>query len=280
MIHRSQHGLSLRLTGPLALIGRIAAVAGNTVREAGRARLFLGLCGAAVLLLCFSIVLSDLALVDQKARLVTSFGLAVVPLVCLATATLLGGVLLHKEIDKKTLYAILPKPVRRSEFLLGKYVGLLVVLAVELAVLGGCWWGVLHLRGGAMTAALARTLGLAAVEIALVTAVAMFFSALTRPVLAGLFTIGVVVVGRTNYIIGELLAATKGVFVEVPAMRALGKALVAVVPDLSTFAVADAVLQGWAVPWAYFVAATGYGVAWSTVFLVGAVLLFERRDFT
>lgn len=276
----TQGGLKLQIGGPAAVLGRLAAIVGNTLREAGRAKLFYGLVGAAVMLLAFSIVLSDLALVEQKARLVQSFGLAVIPLMCVGTAILMGALLLHKEIDKKTLYAILPKPVRRSEFVIGKLLGLAALLLAELAVLTLCWWAVLALRGGELTAAILRGLGLQYVELLLVTSVAMFFSALSRPVLSGVLTTGVFIAGRVTYVINDLLSATKGVFAEVPAMRTLGKTLVAVVPDLGTFAVADQILQGWDVPWAYVTAATLYGLSWTALFTAGAVLLFERRDFT
>lgn len=276
----TQHGLKLQIGGPAAILGRLAAISGNTIREAGRAKLFYGLLGGAILLLGFSVVLSDLALVDQKARLVQSFGMAVIPLMCVGTAILLGAVLLHKEIDKKTLYAILPKPVRRSEFIIGKLLGLAALLLAEMAILTLCWWAVLALRGGALTAPMLRGMGLQYIELLLITSVALFFSALSRPVLSGVLTCGVFLAGRVTYVINDLLSGTKGVFAEVPAMRALGKLLVAAVPDLGTFSVSDQILQGWDVPWAYVSAATLYGLSWATVFAVGAVLLFERRDFT
>lgn len=274
----THEGLHLRIGGTLAALRRIGAVAGNTLREAGRNRLFYGLVAAAVLLLVFSVVLSDLALVDQKARLVQDFGLLVIPLLCVATAILLGALLLYKEIDRKTLYAILPKPVRRSEFVLGKFVGLCALLLGELAVLSACWFAVLALRGGQVTQAIVLALLLHYVEMVLVTAVALFFSSLSRPVLAGVLTGGVFLIGRISYVLTDLLAATKGVFVEVPAMRAIGRTLVAVVPDLSTFNVADELLLGWQVGGDYMVAALGYGASWTAVFLVAALLLFERRD--
>lgn len=278
--HTTASGLQLRTSGLDALLGRLGAVVGNTVREAGRAKLFYGLVGVAIMLLGFSLVLSDLALVDQKARLVQSFGMAVVPLVCVGTAILMGALLLHKEIDKKTLYAILPKPIRRAEFIAGKLLGLCLLLFLELTVLALCWWAVLALRGGQMTPAIVRALGLHMIELVLVTSVAVFFSALSRPVLSGLFTAGVFLVGRVTYVITDLLSARKGMFVEVPAMRTLGKVLVAAVPDLSTFTVSDQVLQGWDVPWEYFWSAACYGLTWALAFAIGAALLFERRDFT
>jgi hypothetical protein len=80
------------------------------------------------------------------------------------------------------------------------------------------------------------------------------------------------------YVIAELLGAQKGVFVEVPLMHALGRFLLAVVPDLSTFNVADELLLGWPIPPAYLGSAIAYGLSWTAVFVVLALLLFERRD--
>lgn len=272
--------LALRIGGPVRSLARIAAVAGNTLREAGRNRLFYGLLGAAVLLLVFSFVLSDLALLDQKARLVQDFGLFTIPLLCVVTAILLGVSLMYKEIERKTLYGILPKPVRRSEFLLGKFAGLCVLLLGQLVLLTVVWSAVLVLRGGQFTPQLAQALALQYLEIVLITAVALFFSALSSPVLSGVLTAGVFLVGRVAYVIGELLGAQKGVFVEVPVMRALGRFLLAVVPDLSTFNVADELLLGWQIPQEYLASAVAYGLSWTALFVVLALLLFERRDLT
>jgi Cu-processing system permease protein len=270
--------LSLHIQGVGPAVLRIGAVAGNTLREAMRARLFYGILAAAFALILGSLLLSDLALVDQKARLVQDFGLFFIPILCVATAVLMGSVLLFKEIDRKTLYAILPKPIRRSEFLLGKFAGLCALLLLELTVLGLAWLGVLTLREGQITPALFAALGLHFVELVVVTAVALFFSALSSPILAGVFTIGVFVTGRVSYIISELLAWNKGVFVEVPAMRAIGKTLVKIVPDLSTFSTADELLLGQQISTEYILAAVQYGGAWTALFLVLAIVVFERRD--
>lgn len=274
----SHEKLTLHTDGLWAALARIVAVAGNTLREAGRNRLFFGLLGVTVILLVFSVLLSDLALNDQKVRILIDFGLATIPLVTVATAILLGAVLLYKEIDRKTLYAILPKPIRRTEFLLGKFAGLAVLLAAQMLLLGVCWWGVLALRGGSMTLALVQALSLSYLEVLLVTSVALFFSALSRPVLSGVLTVGVFLVGRITYVINDLMQATKGVFAEVPAMRMLGRVLVAVIPDLSTFNVSDELQAGVVLPPEYFAQAAVYGVSWMAFFVVLSLLVFERRD--
>ncbi len=279
--HKTRYaGVTLQVTGPRASLNRISAVMGNTLREAGRTRLFYGVLGVAVLLLLGSVVLSDLALVDQQARLVQDFGLFTIPLITVLTGVILGVALLQKEIEKKTLYAILPKPVRRSEFLLGKYFGLCTLLLLEMAALSLCWFAVLTLRGGAVTGPILSALLLSYVEVMLVTAIATFFSALSSPMLSGLLTLGMFAIGRIAYVVIDLMSATKGVFAEVPAMRALGRVIVAVVPDLSAFNVSDELLLGWDVPPEYVLQAMGYGLSYAAIFLVLGLLVFERRDLT
>jgi len=278
---KSTHlGIELRTEGASSVVRRIAAVTHNTLREAGRHHIFYGLVVVALGLLLLSVFLSDLALVDQKARLVQDFGLFTIPFVGVLTAIVMGVVLLHKEIADKTIYAILPKPIRRSEFLIGKFLGLCLLLLIELIVLSLCWFIVLSFRGGEISQAIIAALALSYVEIVLVTAIATFFSAMSSPAVSGVLTFGLFVTGRIAYILTDLMTSTKGVFVEVPAMRFLGRVLVAVVPDLSTFNVADDVLQGWQVSGDYMFAAVGYGLSYAAVFLILGLIVFERRDFT
>ncbi len=278
---KSTHlGIELRIEGAGAVIRRVVAVMHNTLREAGRHRIFYGLVAIAVALLLLSMLLSDLALVDQKARLVQDFGLFTIPFVGVLTAIVMGVVLLQKEIADKTIYAILPKPIRRSEFLIGKFLGLCILLGIELLVLALCWFVVLSFRGGQISQPIVAALVLSYIEIVLVTAIATFFSAMSSPAVSGVLTFGLFVTGRISYVITDLMTHTKGVFVEVPAMRWLGRVLVAVVPDLSTFNVADDVLLGWQVSGDYLLAAVGYGLSYAAVFLILGMLVFERRDFT
>ncbi|HAN32469.1 MAG TPA: hypothetical protein DCQ06_12810 [Myxococcales bacterium] len=273
-------GIELKVHGPRASLGRVSAVMSNTLRETGRTRAFYGVLIVAMLLLFGSVILSDLALVNQKARLVQDFGLFTIPLVTILTGVLLGVVLLQKEIEKKTLYAILPKPIRRGEFLLGKYLGLCTLLLLEMLVLALCWFAVLALRGGEISAPIFSALLLSYVEVMLITAIATFFSSLSSPLLSGILTLGMFIIGRISYIIVDLMNASKGVFAEVAAMRWLGRGIMVVVPDLSAFNISDELLLGWPVTPEYLLHSIGYGLSYSAIFLVLGLLVFERRDLT
>lgn len=120
---------------------RMIAVAVNTFREAVRDRVLNGMLGIALAVLIFSLALSELAL-DQQQRIVLDIGLASISLFSVVMAVFLGSSLLYKEIDRKTLYVILPKPIRRHEFLLGKYFGIALTVFVFVAIMGAVQFGV------------------------------------------------------------------------------------------------------------------------------------------
>ena len=114
---------------------RMLAVAVNTFREAVRDRVLHGVLGLALALLLFTLALAELAL-DQQKRVVLDIGLSSISLFSVIMSVFLGSSLLYKEIERKTLYVILPKPIRRHEFLLGKYFGIVLTVTVFVAIMG------------------------------------------------------------------------------------------------------------------------------------------------
>lgn len=114
---------------------RIWAIAINTFREAVRDKVLYGVLGFASAVLLFTLALAELSL-NQERRIVFDLGLASISLFSVVIAIFLGSSLLYKEIERKTLYVILPKPIRRHEFLLGKYLGIAVTAAVFIAIMG------------------------------------------------------------------------------------------------------------------------------------------------
>lgn len=144
------------------MAGRIWAIAINTFREAVRDRVLYGVLGFAIALLLFTLALAELSL-NQQARIVHDLGLASISLFSVVIAVFLGSSLLYKEIDRKTLYVILPKPIRRHEFLVGKYFGITITAAVFVAMMGALQLWVVSVQAGASKPLLIATpLGLGA----------------------------------------------------------------------------------------------------------------------
>ncbi|HEY2734436.1 MAG TPA: ABC transporter permease subunit [Polyangiales bacterium] len=142
---------------------RVLAVAVNTFREAVRDRVLNGMLGVALFVLVFSLALAEVSL-DQQRRIVLDIGLASISLFSVVMAVFLGSSLLYKEIERKTLYVILPKPIRRHEFLLGKYFGIVITVFVFVAIMGTVQLLVSTLQAGAAHGAFfAALLGLPSV---------------------------------------------------------------------------------------------------------------------
>lgn len=258
---------------------RIAAIARNTFIEAARNRAFLGLGIAAVGLVASSMAISGLAIADQMARVLMDFGLFAISVLEVVIAVTMGVILVFKEVDRKTFYVVLTKPIRRSEVLAGKFFGLVAVLAIALVVMAIAWVGSLLLRDVPLRPDMAQALVLAWMQAVLVTSVALFFSSFASPILSGVFTLGVYLVGTTLYVLEDLLTLTKGLLASNEAARAVAKTAVAVLPDLSVFNVGKELILGIPIGWDYVAAAGAYCLGWCFLFWGLASLIFERRDF-
>ena len=259
--------------------GRVGAIAHNTMREALRNRAFIALSVSAVAFIVFSMILSELAVVGQGSRVILNFGFFAISLFVSVTAIVMGAVLLYKEVDKKTIYTIISKPVPRYEFILGKYLGLMGILAIELVALACVWFLVIKSDGGEISGAHVVGMCLILFEAMIVTGLAVMFSAMTNPALTALFTTGLFAIGRVHYVVQEMLHAKEGVFVDQPWSRPIGEMVVGVVPDLGVFNVSQQVMLGLDIGSSYLGQSFVYALGYVAIFLCLAIFAFQRRDF-
>jgi len=178
-------------------MSRILIVARNTFREAVRDRVLYNLVFFALLMIASAVIVGQISM-DIETVVMVSLGLSAISLIGLLIAVFTGVGLVSKEIDKRTLHAVLAKPLHRWEFLLGKFSGLVLTLAVNTAAMAaGLFLAMLFVkhaisRGDAVVLAAVYFILL---KLALVVALAMLFSCFTSPLLAILFTGGLYVAG-------------------------------------------------------------------------------------
>jgi ABC-type transport system involved in multi-copper enzyme maturation permease subunit len=137
-------------------LGRIGAIALNTYRESVRARVLIGLAGVALAVSLYSLVVGAYTL-QSAPRVVSDLGTAAISIFGIAVAIVIGATSLHRELDQKTIFPILARPVARSEYLVGKYLGTMLVLAVFVAAYAGvilCLAAILGGRSPALVAGL------------------------------------------------------------------------------------------------------------------------------
>ncbi len=255
---------------------RIIAIARNTFREAVRDRVLYNLV-LFVLLLSVGAVFLGAASASQDAKIIVDFGLSAMLLFGAFIAIFVGVGLVWKEIERRTLYAIFAKPVGRGEFLLGKYLGLCLTLAVNMVVMGaGVTLVLLYVVRGTtpLLAAVWPAIALIYLELTLLTAVALLFSAFSSPVFSAFGSLAV-------FVIGHFTADLKGfaALFDSAAAQAVLLALYYGLPNLSTFAQITPAAHGIAPPAAHLLAALAYTVAWNAALVAAASLVFTRRDF-
>lgn len=254
---------------------KILAIALNTAREAIRNRILYSILFFAFLMVGVAAAVGAVSIGDRM-KYIKDFSLMSVSLFSVIIAIVLGVNLLQQELQKRTILNILSKPVARWEFVVGKFVGLFATLALIVVVMSGAL--VLFLAGleGRFDAGLLLACGTALLEIAIVVAVALFFSSLVvTPSLAGMFTAATFVAGRSSGYLGYFFSEEHSA-----ATRAIASVLHWALPRLDRFVVANSVVYGDPVETSYLLALIGYTAAYCAVLLLLSILLFSRREFT
>ena len=254
-------------------IERIWILACNTVREAVRSRLLYALLLFAILMILSGVLLSSLSYVETE-RILQDVGMAAIRLFGAAIAIFVGVNLIHKEVDRRTVQTILSKPLSRAEFLLGKFLGLALTIWMQMAVMVAVFAAVSLATGAPLGGAHAAAFVLGAVELALVVAVATFFSAFTSPMLASFFAVGVWVAGNLTRNLRDIGASS-----ELPLVVLTTRWLHRALPDLASFNLTLEAAHGLPVTGSDVWLALAYGTGYAVVVLVAAVAVFERRDF-
>ena len=254
---------------------RIGVVALNTFREAVRDRVLYNLLFFAFVMMAASIIAGQISIGIEQTVIVT-LGLSAISVIGLLIAVFIGVGLVSKEMDKRTLYALLAKPVRRWEFLLGKFGGLVLTLAVNTAAMGvGLLAAFLYVRQPFERAGDAVLVAVYFIwlKLALVVALALLFSCFTTPLLAILFTTGL-------YIVGLYVQELRDLPMQVmsPGMQAFTKWLSYLLPNFENFNVTALAAHGRHVPGALIAQNTLYTAIYCTIVLTGAALVFSRRN--
>jgi ABC-type transport system involved in multi-copper enzyme maturation permease subunit len=226
-----------------------------------------------VALLALTQVASPLAL-GEGARLTVDLGLSSISMLGMLVVLMVGTSLVAKEIERRTIYNLLSRPIARSAYLVGKWAGLTAALWTVAAALGFSLWVVLAMRGHAGYAlALAQATYLAALELALVTALAVLFSALSTPVLSALYTLGLVLAGQWSYDLRALADRFP------PTLAAILRAAADLLPNLPVFNMRTLASAGETTSLAHLGLATAYAALYIGCALALATAAFESRDF-
>jgi len=232
-------------------------------------------CFFALLMIASAVVVGQIS-VGIETVVMVSLGLSAISLIGLLIAVFTGVGLVSKEIDKRTLHAVLAKPLRRWEFLVGKFSGLLLTLAVNTAAMaGGLFMAMLFVRHSLVSsdAVVLVAVYLILLKLGLVVALAMMFSCFTSPLLAILFTGGLYIAGL---FVSEL-RSLESTQLNSQAQK-LFSVLSYLLPNFGNYDVIGAAAHGRPIPGSLVAHITMYTVLYSAIVLTTAAVIFSRKD--
>jgi len=247
------------------------AIAVNVFRESVRDKVLYNLVLFAILLIGASYVLGQLT-AGQDVKIIKDLGLAATSMFGLFIAVFIGIGLVSKEVERRSIYSLLAKPIHRYQLVLGKYAGLTLTLAVNVAIMAAALYLVLVYTAWGVSAdvqrawdapaldpALLEAIGLILVELMVITAIALFFSTFSTPILSDL--------RKFDQVVDSAVAAR------------LARALYWILPNLAQFDVKSQVVHGETVPLGYLLFTGGYAMLYIGMLLSISMYVFSRRDF-
>ncbi|KST62701.1 ABC transporter permease [Mastigocoleus testarum] len=256
--------------------GRIFVLASNVFKEVVRERIFYIIGFYGIILLALASLLPELAAATEH-KMFPDFGLAAMSILGLIVAVFVGTGIVNKEIEKRTILMLIAKPVSRTEFVIGKYLGLIVVLTVLIAVMTAIFLSFLHYENiDYSLASIFIFVVFLLLQLSLITAVALALSIFTNQLLATALTFAVYLMGNISQDILELGRTSRSLSIE-----RLTQALYLVVPDLSRLDFKDDVLYGLnALPQPQgLLFDAGYSLLYCIMILALTILIFSQREF-
>lgn len=255
---------------------RVAAVALHTFKEAVRDNVLYSLIAFAVLLIGASILFGSISVGIERIILV-NLSLSAISVIGVLMAIFIGIGLVSKEIERRSIHNVLSKPVHRAEFIVGKYAGLLLTLAVITAVMTAAFYLALFYQQRAFDAvdlAALEAVYFILLELALVVGVALLFSTLSTPVLSAVYTFAI-------YVIGNFSSDIR-LFGEESGSKAVERAttvLYYLLPNFSNFSAIAPAAHGQRIPGYLLIANSLYALLYATILVSAAILIFEEREF-
>jgi len=250
----------------------VLAVARGTFREAVRDRVLFLVVGFGAVVLAMSRLLAPIAL-GEAPRIAVDLGLSALGLIGVAIVVLIGTQLVHKEIERRTIHVVLSRPVSRAQYLVGKWAGLSLTMAVAVAVMAvmliaiGAW-----MRGPAIVGPIAQAAFLIACANAILAALAVLFSSLSTPLLSVVYTMGLYATGFWTNDLRNFARQMPGLVGD------LVNGASYLLPNLDLFNLRAQVAHGEGAGVLHLGLAIGYAAAYVTAVLALAVIAFERRE--
>jgi ABC-type transport system involved in multi-copper enzyme maturation permease subunit len=253
---------------------RVWAIARNVFRETIRDRILYLVLAYAMLMGSAALLVPSIANQAER-KIILDLGLASMSFFGLIVAIFLGTSLVNKEVEKRTVHVLIAKPMSRSEFILGKHLGLIALISVLLLGMAIIFIGIVAiLQPGAPFLAISWAIFFIFLELILIVAAALMFGVFTSSILATLYTIALYIAGHFSRILLQL-----GQFTESVTLQRIFQAIYLILPDLERLNLKNQAVYDQIPPPLELFTSGLYGVIYTTILLLVAIFVFSRRQF-
>ncbi len=266
------------------MIARVWALALNTYREAVRQKVLFILVFFAAVLILFSLLLGQLSL-HAETKVIKDMGLASIFFFGSLISIFIGIGLVFKEVDRRTIYTILSKPVSRAEFILGKFVGLAITVGMIVIAMTVLWFFVLSLYREPLDFQLLKGIVMIYAELCVLIAATLLFSSYSTPFMSSIFSLSFLAIGHLTDDLALIVGVKlwKNAQKSTPLEGLMDKVLLGLIHflqffNLDHFVINSDVVHGVEIPWAQIANGWFYAICWVVILLVGATFLFRRKD--
>lgn len=250
----------------------IVTIALNVVKAYARDRIFHVTLLVAVFLVGMAFLLSTLATL-QPYKLLLDFGFSAISLSGIAVSIFLGITAVAKEIQDKSIYTVLVKPINRHEYLIGKYLGCGLVIFLVHTIISLTLTVLLLMIGLGVPDGLIACYYLMCLESLIILAIAMFSSAFSSTILASSFTIALFLIGRSSFFLQSMANRSNDSF-----SKNFFSILYNIMPNLDRFNIRDVVAYAKDYPENHILISSGYFAVTVVFFISLSALLFYKRD--
>ncbi len=252
---------------------KIKAIALNTFKEAVRNKVYYLLIVVGILF-AFSSYIMSLLTIGDKIKVLKDIGLASINFFCVLIAIFTGINLVFKEIDKKTIYNIVSKPVSRSSFILGKFFGLALTLLVALVSMAVIFFLFLFVSTGHFDAYILVYFLFLYCELLIISAISILFSSFSTPILSSIFTISLYLIGHVSWTFNEFKHNLTETFEKV-----IAYSFYYIMPNLDKLNIKTAVVLQKPISNELIFSSFMYALCYLSAILLLAILIFNRKEF-
>lgn len=253
-------------------MNNIFVIAKNTFKETIRDKILYGIFGFAILFLISTVFISSLSL-GEDIKVVRDFGLAGIYVFTIIITIFLGTPMIHKELERKTIYVILSKPVSTLQFLLGKALGLFLGVILNLSFMTALYLAIVALKGGGFDSISLFSILLLVFEVILFIALAMFFSAFTTPLAGTIYSAIILYTGHSLSLLTTAANKSDNTF-----ERAVAYIAYYLFPNLEKFNIRNSVIYGILPSSGQIIFPIIYSVCFSIVLFWLANLVLKQQE--